>query len=180
MPTAKLTSKPTVTTKSEPTATHPVYKEYPQTISLQSVVNENAKSLSAQSTDENNDFSQEELDSAWMGFAKAESARRPRLSSLLASQIPQKPIEGSVLRFMVDSQTVKEYLYKNLHKTLEEYLRENLHNSSISLRFEMAGDAEADAREKGLPYTSKEKYMFLLDKNPELKLLRDAFDLETD
>lgn len=143
-------------------------------------MDENAKARNAQSENESNDFSQEEFDTAWKNFAKAESAHRPRLSSLLASQIPKMPADGLVFRFMVDSQTVKEYLYKNLHKTLEKYLRDNLHNSNIALNFEMAGDAESEAREKGLPYTSKEKYMFLLDKNPDLKLLRDTFDLETD
>ncbi len=143
-------------------------------------MDETAKAQKALSANECNDFSQKELEAAWKNFARAESSHRPRLSNLLTSQIPQKPAEGFVFRFMVDSITVKDYLYKNIHKTLEGYLRENLHNSKIVLSFEMAGDAESDAREKGLPYTSKEKYMYLLNKNADLKLLRDTFDLETD
>ena len=160
-------------------AAHPVYKEYPQTISLQSVVKESANSESSQLSS-NDDFTQEQFTAVWKNFAKAESSRRPRLSALLNSQIPQKPESGLQFRFKVDSLTVKEYLYKNLHNVLEGYLRENLHNTNVVLKFEMDGDTEAEVRNDGLPYTSKEKYVYLLEKNPALKLLRDAFDLETD
>ena len=164
---------------------HPVYKEYPQTISLQSVVNESAKQKDGKLVQENSDFTQEQFDIVWKKFATAEKASRPRLSALLNSQIPQKPESGVLFRFIVDSKTVKDYLYKNLHNALEGYLRTNLHNSEIVLRFELEGeqndDAQSETHQKdNLPYTSKEKYIYMLDKNPALKLLRDHFDLETD
>lgn len=155
----------------------PVYKEYPQTISLHSVVNE-ADASSKQKETENSDFTQAQFENAWKNFAKAENSRRPRLSALLSAQIPQKPENGMIFRFVVGSRTIKDYLYKNIHNTLEGYLRENLHNSNIDLRFEIDGEVEPD--NTGMPYTSKEKYVFMLEKNPNLKLLRDIFDLETD
>lgn len=113
-----------------------------------------------------------------MEFAKAEKARRPRVSMLLSSKIPQKPDNSVNFRFDVSSQTAKDYLELNLREPLQRYLRDNLHNNRITLRFEM--DGAADPESNGLPYTSKEKYMFMLEKNPALKQLRDAFDLETD
>jgi DNA polymerase-3 subunit gamma/tau len=167
-------------TEQQKVVAHPVYKEYPQTISLQSVVNEKARLEDGQLSFASEDFTQEQFATVWKNFVKSESTRRPRLSALLNSQIPQKPENGLQFRFIVDSQTVKEYLYKNLHSALEGYLRENLHNSNIVLRFEMDGDTETEVRNDGLPYTAKEKYVYLLEKNPELKLLRDTFDLETD
>lgn len=161
---------------TEPVKTPPVYKEYPQTISLQSVAS--ADAVDGSLKEESEEFSQEEFNKVWKDFAQAEANRRPRLSSLLLSQIPQKPDDGLLFRFTVGSLTVKEYLYKNMHNALEGYLRANLHNSGINLRFEVDGEVEADT--SGMPYTSKEKYVFMLEKNPNLQILRDIFDLETD
>ena len=136
-------------------------------------------------TEERNSFTHDEFVKVWKDFAKAESAHRPRLSALLNSQIPTMPDNELVFIFKVDSLTVKDYLYKNTHNRLEGYLRANLHNSDIILRIEAEGEQNDDdtneSRQKGgLPYTAKEKYVFMLDKNPALKLLRDAFGLETD
>lgn len=156
----------------------PVYKEYPQNISLQSVAKENTTQSESLSEAQNSDFTQKDFDKVWMEFAKAEKARRPRVSMLLSSKIPQKPENGVYFRFDVSSQTAKDYLELNLREPLQRYLRDNLHNNRITLRFEMDGAAEPESN--GMPYTSKEKYMFMLEKNPALKLLRDAFDLETD
>lgn|GEM_PF-3939522 len=148
-------------------------------------MNENAKSQNGQIDEESNNFTHDEFAKVWMDFAKAEKMHRPRLSALLGSQIPQMPENGLVFIFKVDSLTVKDYLYKNTHNRLEGYLRANLHNSEIILRFEAEGEQNNDesnegARKGNLPYTSKEKYVYMLDKNPALKLLRDAFGLETD
>lgn len=156
----------------------PVYKEYPQNISLQSVAKENTTRSESLSDAQNNDFTQQDFDKVWMAFAKAEKSRRPRVSMLLSSKIPQKPENGVNFRFDVSSQTAKDYLELNLREPLQRYLRDNLHNNLVTIRFEMDGAAEPESN--GMPYTSKEKYMFMLEKNPALKLLRDAFDLETD
>ncbi|MBR4621665.1 MAG: hypothetical protein IKO46_11875 [Salinivirgaceae bacterium] len=164
---------------------HPVYKQYPQTITLKSVTDESLQSANGQLQEESNDFTPGDFAKVWNDFAKAESARRPRLSALLCSQIPPMPDNGLIFRFKVDSMTVKDYLKKNIHNALEGYLRANLHNSGIVLRFELEGEQTDDSANEGtkkenLPYTSKEKYVYMLEKNPALKLLRDTFDLETD
>ena len=170
------TTRPLPTSNSKPVKVTPVYKEYPQTISLQSVAEASAGDASIK--EENEEFTQAKFDQAWKEYAKTEAKQRPRLSSLLLSQIPQKPDEGLLFRLIVGSQTVKEYLYKNVHNSLEGYLRANLHNTHIDLRFEVDGEMEAET--SGMPYTSKEKYLFMLEKNPNLQILRDIFDLETD
>lgn len=129
--------------------------------------------------EENEEFTQAQFDQAWKDYAMTEAKQRPRLSSLLLSQIPQKTDDGLLFRLLVGSQTVKEYLYnKNVHNALEGYLRANLHNTHINLRFEVDGEVEAE--KSGMPYTSKEKYVYMLEKNPNLQILRDIFDLETD
>lgn len=171
--------------KTEQPPQHPVYKQYPQTISLKSVTDESVQSANGQLQEENNDFTHDDFAKVWKDFAKAEGARRPRLSALLGSQIPKMPDSGLTFRFQVDSMTVKDYLKKNIHNALEGYLRANLHNTGIVLRFELEGEQTDDTANEGtkkenLPYTSKEKYVYMLEKNPALKLLRDTFDLETD
>ena len=154
----------------------PVYKEYPQTISFESVAE--ASACDASIKEENEEFTQAQFDQAWKDYAKTEAKQRPRLSSLLLSQIPQKTDDGLLFRLSVGSQTVKEYLYKNVRNALEGYLRANLHNANINLRFDVDGEVEAE--KSGMPYTSKEKYVYMLEKNPNLQILRDIFDLETD
>ncbi len=171
--------------KTEQPPQHPVYKQYPQTISLKSVTDESVQSANGQLQEESNDFTHDDFAKAWKEFAKAEGARRPRLSALLSSQVPKMPDSGLTFRFDVDSMTVKDYLKKNIRSTLEGYLRANLHNSGIVLQIELEGEQTDDSANEGtkkenLPYTSKEKYVYMLEKNPALKLLRDTFDLETD
>ena len=82
-----------------------------------------------------------------------------------------------VFRFVVSSQTVKDYIDKNIFHSLEGFLMNKLRNSQIKLQFALEGEVET---QQGLPYTSKEKYMYMLEKNPDLQLLQKAFDLETD
>lgn len=162
-----------------PASIHPVYKQYPQTISFDSVKQESLEENASSdiSLKENAEFTQEKFTSVWNSFARMEEKQRPRLSSKLLSQVPTIPQRGLTFRFKVGSQTVKEYMYKSIHDSLEAYLRKNLHNSGILLRFETDDEV---FEETGLPYTSKEKYKFFVEKNPALLLLRDAFDLETD
>lgn len=165
------------TTQPAPAKVHPVYKEYPQTISLDSVMKEGNAEASDITAKEEEEFTPEQFAKVWRDYANAEKAQRPRLCSTMLAQVPQMPDRGLTFRFKVGSQTVKDYMYKTVHDSLEAYLRKNLHNSNIGLRFETDGEVY---EESGLPYTSKEKYKYMVEKNPALLLLRDAFDLETD
>lgn len=174
----EIQSSPQSEKKAAPVKVHPVYTEYPQTISLDSVKKESIEGASSDITvKENEEFTQEQFASVWNDFAKAEKKQRPRLSDSLLSQVPSIPDRGLTFRFKVGSQTVKEFMYRSVHDSLEAYLRKNLHNSDINLRFETNDEVY---EETGLPYTSKEKYKYFVEKNPALLLLRDAFDLETD
>ena len=164
----------------------PVYKQYPQTISLQSVSGGDGSTAGGSIKELNEDFTQDQFDAVWMKYVKNEVSRLPRLSGLLSSHIPQKPDSGLNFIFIVSSETIKEFIYnKGIHNSLEGYLRTNLRNSNINLRFETEGEGngEGNGEEKsssGMPYTSKEKYIYMLEKNPDLKLLQNAFELETD
>lgn len=95
----------------------------------------------------------------------------------MLSQIPEMPKLGLTFCFKVGSQTAKDFMYKAVHDSLESHLRKRLHNSNIKFRIETTDEVFVAT---GLPFTSKDKYIYMLEKNPTLALLRDAFDLETD
>lgn len=153
----------------------PVYTQYPSTISLRSVSEVESDGAGTRLKDLCEDFTPKQFETVWMNYAKKEVARLPRLSNLLSSQIPQKDDSGKYL-FIVSSQTISDYIYKNIHHSLESYLQTNLRNSTVRLRFVVEGEANNDS---SLPYTAKEKCEYMLEKNPDLQLLMNVFKLET-
>ncbi len=97
----------------------------------------------------------------------------------MKQQVPQRTNGGFEYIFSVESQVIKDFLYKNVHDSLEGYLREQLHNSFITLRFELKNEQQT-ASQSDLPFTSVEKFNYMLAKNKSLKLLQEVFDLHTD
>lgn len=141
----------------------------------------NSENLSA-SLNESSNFSCEQFAAVWKQFAKSQSKLRPRLCAILNEQIPSASSDNLNINFVVGSMVVKEYLYKNIHGSLEGYLREQLHNSGINLAFSIEGERVDFNKEKNnvLPYTSLEKYRYMLEKNSNLSELQVVFDLQTD
>lgn len=123
------------------------------------------------------EYTQETFIKKWKEFAANEKKSRPRLSALLLSNLPVK-IDEHIYRLQVESATVRDFLIKNVHSQLEDYMRNTLRNSLVEIRFEI--DGEVRNNDSGLPYTSVEKYKYLLEKNPDLALLQKAFDLQAD
>jgi len=58
---------------------------------------------------------------------------------------------------------------------LMEYLRNELKNDHLSIKTEVI-----QLSDKKMLYTTKEKLDFLIEKNPELKNLKDKLGLDTD
>jgi len=70
---------------------------------------------------------------------------------------------------------VQETMLSGLKSELTTYLREKLKNNAINVTGELR---EMD--EKKMKYTDRDKFDFLLDKNPLLKEMKDRLGLDTD
>ncbi len=70
---------------------------------------------------------------------------------------------------------VHETMLNNIKSDLTAFLREKLRNSSI----QVAGEVQTDSDIKVI-YTNREKFDFLVEKNPLLKELKDRLGLDTD
>lgn len=71
--------------------------------------------------------------------------------------------------------TVQETLLSNFKSDLIVYLRINLKNNTI----QVAGELK-ESEEKQMLYTPRDKFDYLLEKNPLLKAMRDRLGLDPD
>lgn len=71
--------------------------------------------------------------------------------------------------------TVQETLLANFKADLIAYLRSNLKNNTILV----AGELK-ESEEKQMLYTPRDKFEYLLEKNPLLKIMRDRLGLDPD
>jgi hypothetical protein len=70
---------------------------------------------------------------------------------------------------------VEESLFNSLKSDLATRLREQLKNNSITIVSELKLEAD-----KKVIYTSREKFDYLVEKNPLLKELKDRLGLDPD
>ena len=71
---------------------------------------------------------------------------------------------------------VQETMLNNLRIELSSYLREALGNSFIQI----VGEMNAEEESKRVYYTNREKFEYLVEKNPVLQELKDRLGLDTD
>lgn len=71
--------------------------------------------------------------------------------------------------------TVQETLLSNFKSDLIAYLRTNLKNNTILV----AGELK-ESEEKQMLYTPRDKFEYLLEKNPLLKAMRERLGLDPD
>lgn len=71
--------------------------------------------------------------------------------------------------------TVQETMLNNFKSDLIGYLRERLRNNAILVIGELR-----EAEEKQMLYTPRDKFEYLLEKNPALKKMRDRLGLDPD
>ena len=118
----------------------------------------------------NESFTPEQLHVVWKDFA--EQRKKFQAEFHLLSQ----PIEirGSHIIIRLLSM-VQETMLNNFKSDLIAYLRENLKNNSILVMGEMV-----EAEEKQMLYTPRDKFEYLVEKNPVLKKLRDRLGLDPD
>ncbi len=116
-------------------------------------------------------FTQQELYLHWDTFAES---IRSQSAPLYAALKNARPVTGDdwLIRFTVGNKVVEDEL--NLRKTeMLAYLRTSLNNSRIRIRTEIAEQAP-----NLKPYTDKEKFERMSEKNPALRNLREDLDLE--
>lgn len=116
-------------------------------------------------------FSPDDLEIHWSEFAESLRNDSPHLYSTLKGARPEI-LPGWTLQLPIENKVLDEEL--NTRKTdLLEFLRGRLNNYRISLQTKVAENV-ATAR----PYTDKEKFERMMDKNPEVAKLREELDLE--
>jgi DNA polymerase-3 subunit gamma/tau len=116
-------------------------------------------------------FTQEQLVLLWDEFADSLRTTSPHLYSTLKGQRPVL-MEDFRIEFGIDNKLLEDEL--NLRKTeLMEFLRTKLNNFQIRLQTRIAESAR-DLK----PYTDKEKFEKMAEKNPALRTLKEQLDLE--
>jgi len=116
-------------------------------------------------------FTQEQLLEFWDEFAEKLRQDSPHLHSILKKNRPLLSEEFRIL-FDIDNKLLEQEL--NQHKTeLLTLLRSRLNNHRISLQTRVI-ENQKDLK----PYTDKEKFERMAEKNPALRSLREQLDLE--
>lgn len=115
-------------------------------------------------------FTPEQLQAAWMEFA--EQRKKFQAEFQLLSQ-PYDLRENLVVVQLLSS--VHETMLSNIKVELTSFLRDKLKNSAI----QVTGHLQT-GEEKKVIYTNREKFDYLVEKNPMLKELKDRLGLDTD
>ena len=123
-----------------------------------------------------NPFSQQELETAWNEYAgKIEQQGRLTLHTTLTKRKPEMK-DGFQVLFMTENPAVEKDV-NDIKMELMAFLRKKLNNYSIQLSIRIDKNAADTNR---VPYTPKEKYERMAEKNPALNELRKQLDLEID
>ena len=115
-------------------------------------------------------FTPDQLQNAWQEFA--ELRKKFQAEYQLLSQ-PYEDDGGKITIPLHNS--VQEMMLSNIRVDLTTFLRDKLKNQSINVVGELR---EADQRK--VIYTNREKFDYLVAKNPMLKEFKDRLGLDTD
>jgi len=118
----------------------------------------------------NEPFTHEQLHLVWLDFAEQRKKFQAEYHLLIQ---PFEIKENNIVIQLLS--TVQESMLNNFKSDLITHLRENLKNNSILVVGELR---EQD--EKQMLYTPRDKFEYLLEKNPVLKKLRDRLGLDPD
>jgi DNA polymerase-3 subunit gamma/tau len=116
-------------------------------------------------------FTPAELALAWDDFAETLKNQYPHLYSTLKNSRPAL-LEDWNISFTIDNKVLEEELTS--HKTeMMEFLRTRLNNFRIRLQTNIA-----EVQKTRKPYTDREKFDLMAEKNPNLRKLRETLDLD--
>lgn len=116
-------------------------------------------------------FTQEQLVKYWNKFAAMmEKKGRFNLWSHLTMQEPKA--EGALIHLEFPNNTIKTELEQEKHELLH-FLREKLNNYTVDLSITVNEEMK-----QTVPYSEKDKFEYLKEKNPAIEKLRKALDLD--
>lgn len=120
---------------------------------------------------EQSDFSERELNEVWVAYILIlKEKNRMALAALMDHYKPHL-IENFVIELTLSNKLQEEEL-KNGKIELLNYLRTSLKNFAIQIQTIIS------AKEiKGRPYTAQEKYLYFVEKNPQIEVLKNTFNL---
>lgn len=121
----------------------------------------------------NDSFTKEQLSVAWNIYAEKVKSSSPRHFAIITNSEPN--IESdSKISIELSSPSQEEAFNKELKNDLISFLKQQLNNASI----EIVVNRSILPKNSNKPYSSKDKYEYLLLKNPNLSKLKDNFDLD--
>jgi len=120
---------------------------------------------------ERQDFDQEKLEKVWNYYTESIAGQYPNLYSILSSRKPALGPEY-VIEIQLENRA-QEITFKERKSDLIDFLRDELQNYGIQLNTILV---EGVSQNK--PYMADDKYRAMLEKNSDLKTLRETLDLE--
>lgn len=120
-----------------------------------------------------NPFTEAQLQDAWATYVKKlESKREYNLASILSIDVPTLNNTETVIHLTFPNATNKVELERNQYNLLK-FLKAQLQNYSITFSITIN-----EVLEKKYAYTPIEKYEKLKEKNPDIELLKQLFNLD--
>ena len=115
-------------------------------------------------------FTEEQLLKAWNAYA--DQRKKFQAEYQMLSQ-PYKLTNNTIVVELLSP--VHETMLNNIKSELTGFLREQLKNNTLQVTGELQ-----TGEEKKIIYTNREKFDFLVEKNPMLRQLKDRLGLDTD
>ena len=121
----------------------------------------------------NSKFSSRLLEEKWMNFA--ETRKKEGKMGLYTTLTKTSPVLSNdfLVEFHLDSEVQKMEL-QNETQSLLDFLRKELNNGSIQLKLHVS----AFENQKISQLTSRERFFQMAEKNPDLHLFKEEFDLD--
>ena len=116
-------------------------------------------------------FSQDQLEKTWDEFAKTLQSESTLLYNLLKNHKPLLK-ENYVIEFCVDNKLLEEELNQKRNE-LMDWLCSRLENNKITFQIVVK-----ETMRTTRPYTDREKFNRMVEKNPSLKEMKEQLDLE--
>ena len=146
----------------------------PRTLKLSGLLNVDKKAASSATSEQKNSgdepYTEAQLKSTWNEFA--EQRKKFQAEYQLLTQAYEIQDNQIIVHL---HNPVQEGILNNIRSELGAFLREQLRNNSIQVRGELK-----EGEEKKIRYTNREKFEYLIEKNPLLGELKDRLGLDTD
>ena len=118
-------------------------------------------------------FTKEQFEKVWMAYAETFKQQSPDFYITLTTRMPEVK-EDFTIELTIDN-VVQEKELNDRKMDMLTFLREQLKNSKMQLQTVLNKNPENIK-----PFTPQEKFKKMNEKNPNLKKLKDKFDLEID